>query len=207
MCRFFVQQLQGNAHKIWFSTGVFDREYPPSKILALVRLFEGVRAHALPVTPAFALSSSVRAHHRTPQEDTLECPLHPQAVLLYDERVAISQHLLSPAAATHRRGGHLPRLPEHRCTAGHEILALRHMLRHARGRISLCSRMLPRLNAHCAVQTRRTWPKCTYNLQFLIPHTLGDPLERIDTIRWWLGLGNYEQFLSLAQLRAIGSIG
>jgi len=42
-CRFFIQQLQGHAHKIWFSTGVYDREYPPSKILALVKLFEGVR--------------------------------------------------------------------------------------------------------------------------------------------------------------------
>ena len=57
------------------------------------------------------------------------------------------------------------------------------------------------------VQVRPTWPKIDYNLQFLIPHTLGDPLERTDTIRWWLGLGNYEQFMSLAQLRAIGSVG
>ncbi len=41
--RFFIQQLQGNAHKIWFSTGIYDREYPPAKILGLVKLFEGVR--------------------------------------------------------------------------------------------------------------------------------------------------------------------
>ncbi len=56
-------------------------------------------------------------------------------------------------------------------------------------------------------QARPTWPKPAYNLQFLIPHTLGDPLERTDAIHWWLGLGNYELFMSLAQLRAIGSVG
>ena len=38
-----MQQVLTNVHKIWFSTGVFDPEYPPSKILALVKLFEGVR--------------------------------------------------------------------------------------------------------------------------------------------------------------------
>jgi len=56
-------------------------------------------------------------------------------------------------------------------------------------------------------QARPTWPKPAYNLQFLIPHTLGDPLERTDAIHWWLGLGNYELFMSLEQLRAIGSVG
>ena len=39
-----MQQVMSNVHKIWFSTGVFDPEYPPSKILALVKLFEGVRS-------------------------------------------------------------------------------------------------------------------------------------------------------------------
>ncbi len=45
-----MQQVMNNVHKIWFSTGVFDPEYPPSKILALVKLFEGVRP-SFPLNP------------------------------------------------------------------------------------------------------------------------------------------------------------
>ena len=56
-------------------------------------------------------------------------------------------------------------------------------------------------------QIRPTWPKITANTNFLVPHTLGDPQERWDAIRWWLKGGPYNICSSRAQMLAWGTLG
>ena len=46
------------------------------------------------------------------------------------------------------------------------------------------------------------WPAITYNVDFLVGHTLEDPLEREDAINWWLGLGDYTAITSTSKLNA-----
>jgi hypothetical protein len=45
------------------------------------------------------------------------------------------------------------------------------------------------------------------NTGFLVPHTLGDPQERWDAIRWWLYGGPYNICSSRAQMLAWGTLG
>lgn len=40
----------------------------------------------------------------------------------------------------------------------------------------------------------------TIQVDYLVGHTLQDPLEREDAINWWLGLGPYTAITSAAQL-------
>lgn len=54
----------------------------------------------------------------------------------------------------------------------------------------------------CTWQIFYKWPRITYKVDFLVGHTLQDPLERIDAIHWWLGTGPYNLRTSAEQLAA-----
>ena len=50
------------------------------------------------------------------------------------------------------------------------------------------------------MQAMPDWPPITYNVDFNVGHTLEDPLERIDAINWWLGLGSWTEVTSSRQI-------
>ena len=60
--------------------------------------------------------------------------------------------------------------------------------------------------AVCGLQYYPKWPALTIEVGFFVGHTLQDPLERIDAINWWLGLGPYTAKTSQAQLNAWAAI-
>ena len=60
--------------------------------------------------------------------------------------------------------------------------------------------------AICWWQVFYNWPALTIQVDFLVGHTLQDPLERIDAINWWLKLGPYTAKTSQAQLNAWAQI-
>jgi len=47
-----------------------------------------------------------------------------------------------------------------------------------------------------------SWPNITVSDQYLEAHDLTDPLERVNAIIWWLGLGDYTATTSAEQLAA-----
>ena len=53
-------------------------------------------------------------------------------------------------------------------------------------------------------QSNPSWPAITYNVNYLVGHTLADPLERYDALNWWLGRGGWTAITSAAQLAKWG---